>query len=614
MASNIGQQMSMDRDLFLPGMTIQAMRDSRYRHVANAVAELIDNSIDANATRVDLLIRERQELVSERRRWRPTEIAVVDNGHGMSDETLVQALRFGGRQPPTSIQHIGKYGMGLPTASVSQCKRLDVWTWQESIDHPSHSFIDVGAIEDGRQRQIPEPDHASVPDEWRMIVDENTLDARQGTIVVWSAIDRITAQSETIFRQVEKEIGRIYRHFLNDRQVAIRMASFREGQLLARMDTRVRPNDPLYLMRNTSNPEPWNIDPMFQFSHKREFPVDVGGRQELVEVTYSIVKQEALGEQAANPGILPHGQDARRNMGVSVVRENREILVDNSFVREGGRGNIPMNRWWGCEVRFSSGCDDLFGVDHNKQVTVAFSNAARELLNSESDTSTVLRELGVEDDDLYRIVADIRNTTRSLMDSIDVMFGQRQHTRNRASGEQPSVQEQATELAATATRHAIERGDEARTATDREREERTEQERIDEIEEYLQESGLDQDAATRLGQQWVQNDRWYSFLSGQLAGNQMFSVQRQGGVLNVRLNIHHPVYAFLEVIREEAEESGNEVARRAALGVITMLLAWARMEDQIENDGRRRRVQDIATDWGRQVNEVLSLLNQSDVT
>ena len=50
-----------------------------------------------------------------------------------------------------------------------------------------------------------------------------------------------------------------------------------------------------------------------------------------------------------------------------------------------------MNRWWGCEVRFGSGCDDLFGVDHNKQVVVAFSNAAKELLNSEGDTQDILK-------------------------------------------------------------------------------------------------------------------------------------------------------------------------------------------------------------------------------
>ena len=59
MATGLGTQMSFDkRALFLPSMTVQAMRDSRYRHPALAVAELIDNSIDARSSRVDILIRE----------------------------------------------------------------------------------------------------------------------------------------------------------------------------------------------------------------------------------------------------------------------------------------------------------------------------------------------------------------------------------------------------------------------------------------------------------------------------------------------------------------------------------------------------------------------------
>ena len=51
MATGLGIQMSFDkRALFLPSMTVQAMRDSRYRHPALAVAELIDNSIDARSS------------------------------------------------------------------------------------------------------------------------------------------------------------------------------------------------------------------------------------------------------------------------------------------------------------------------------------------------------------------------------------------------------------------------------------------------------------------------------------------------------------------------------------------------------------------------------------
>ena len=61
-----GQQLNMD--LFDVGMTLRAFRDSRYQSTAFAVAELIDNSVDADATFVDVLFVEREAMATERPR------------------------------------------------------------------------------------------------------------------------------------------------------------------------------------------------------------------------------------------------------------------------------------------------------------------------------------------------------------------------------------------------------------------------------------------------------------------------------------------------------------------------------------------------------------------
>ena len=610
----LGQQLPLGRELFLPGMTVQAMRDSRYRHPANAVAELIDNSIDARASQVDLLIEEHQVRVNTRLRWRVGELAVLDNGSGMSDETLVQALRFGGRIPSQSIQNIGKYGMGLPTASVSQCERVDVWTWTNSIDSPSRCYIDVRAIQSGEQREIPEPDHAAIPSKWLANASKEILESRSGTIVVWKNIDRITAQADTIFDRVEKEIGRIYRHFINDDELSIRMAAFRQGQstFLDDRDRTVRPNDPLFLMRNSATAEPWNEEPMFEYSHQRDYPIDIGGKQETVTVTYSRVKQAALGNQAANPGSLPHGQDARFNMGVSVVRENREILVDNAFVREGGRGNIPMNRWWGCEVRFNEGCDDLFGIDHNKQLVATFTNAARELLNSEEDDTAVLSNLNMEDDPIYQIVADIRSETRTLLRDIDVMFARRRQQRQEGTettqaSYEPSPENEAAKLASDAVKDGLDAGSEIPTTTDKDHEE-ADPVRQEQIEGYLAGQGFEDAGA--IAAALVRNDFRFDFESVSGQGFQMFTCESRGGVLFVNLNINHQLYEFINFIEQEADISENPALWKAAVGLRTLLLAWSRMEDQIESPERTQEVQSIAMDWGRQASAVLRQLNQ----
>ena len=617
MATGLGTQMSFDeRALFLPSMTVQAMRDSRYRHPALAVAELIDNSIDARCSRVDILIREHQVRLNQRTRWRVAQLAVIDNGHGMFTDTLVQALRFGGRQPSQSVQQIGKYGMGLPTASVSQCRRLDVWTWDNGIDDCCHSYIDIEEIEAGTQREVPEPDSCPVPTQWLDMVSSGTLNPEHGTLVVWSEPDRIVAQSRTIFDQVEEEVGRIYRRYLYEDELTIRMASFRQGDSGPQIDREVRPNDPMYLIKDSSTPEPWDETPMFKPYTTKEFTLNVDGREESVEVVYSIVKQAALGEHRGDlPGNRDYGRHARKNMGISVVRENREIILEHFFNTEGGGGSLPQNRWWGCEVRFGSGCDDLFGVDHNKQMVSYFSRAVRDTSEGEGKSrQQTLDDLGVGENDIYAIAAHIRGTVRNMMEEIDRMFAARPGRSASPDGSGASVEQTAVNLTTDVTRFSVEDEGSRPTQTDRDRAELDTEERTTQLAAHLVHQGLSEPEAQHQAARIVQNDDWFSIVPTQLTGSQMFSFVSRGGVLNMSLNIHHPIYKFLQVIEAEAAESGNEVARRAAVGILAMLLSWGRMEDDIDRDDIRLQVQDRAIHWGRMVSGVLSDLNAAPPT
>ena len=606
MATGIGGQMSLERHLFLPQMTVQAMRDSRYRHPANALAELIDNSIDARARRVEVLVRERFEQINQRPRWRIYELAVFDNGHGMSEETLVQALRFGGHAPTRSTKRIGKYGMGLPTSSVSQCRRVDVWTWQTDSANPSHSYIDVDQIGDGSQIEVPEPDGSPIPTEWLDLVSPDTHNPKQGTLVVWSRPDRITVQASTIFRQVEEEIGRIYRHYISDKSLTIRMASIKDGDDKPYDDKWVRPNDPLYLMPNSSTPEPWNQEPMFEPHQRTTIPVTANGREELVEIVYSIAKKPALGQYRNLPGNRDYGRHARKNMGVSIVRENREILLEHFFITESGGGSLPQNRWWGCEVRFNSGCDDKFGVDHNKQMAAHLARAIMDLsANEDNPTELTMDDLGVEQDDIYKIAAHIRNTVKGMMDQIHTMFSQRPPPEP-ADGEQPATSATTAEINATnATRALIENDPSQLTETDRIRNTMGNEERTAELTDYLVTKGFDEPEAKRQAEIAIRNDIWYKFVPAQLRANQVFSVASIGGVTTVNLNIHHSIYDLLRMIEEETDQHENEEVRRAAIAIQAMLLAWSRMEVSIENPQRKIDFQETTDKWGQMVNYIL---------
>src|SRR5258705_6207293 len=139
---------------------IQATRDSGYKGTASAISELIDNSIQAGATRIDISFTEVGGDL-------PVEVSVRDNGSGMDPFTLRQALRFGGSTRFGDRTGLGRYGMGLPNASLSQARRVSVYTWQSSSaaqrrgDAPEcvyTSYLDVDEIVRSEIEDVPRPE------------------------------------------------------------------------------------------------------------------------------------------------------------------------------------------------------------------------------------------------------------------------------------------------------------------------------------------------------------------------------------------------------------------------------------------------------------------------
>ena len=389
-----------DRSLFPSNFTIRALRDSRYHNTAYAIAELIDNSIEADAPQIELLCMEKSQTVSSQIRNQIFEIAVLDNGTGMDEDTLVEALKFGGGTRHDLNRGIGKYGMGLPTSSMSQCKRVDVWTWQDGSDSAWHSYIDADEIEHGNH-QVPLPNQNPIPKKWKETGSDEIYAYRSGTLVVWSKLDKIQWKTaRAIIDNTAREVGRLHRYYIERGIHTIRAASFFEGQPNNMVHEIFVQNDPLYLMTPTSTPEPWRDKPMFKPWSEKSYPLIVNDQEVTIDVKYSIVKPEALrtGSIGHLPGNEPHGKHARQNIGVSVIREHREIVLEDAFLREGGSATNPQNRWWGCEVHFSRACDELFGVDHNKQMVANFTQAAKTLARDDRPNQLILEEIGIDED------------------------------------------------------------------------------------------------------------------------------------------------------------------------------------------------------------------------
>src|SRR5215475_7544980 len=87
---------------------IQAIRDSGYKGAPAALAELVDNAVEADAKniKIELLTTDNNETVSS--------IRITDDGTGMTPDVLQKALQFGGSSRFNSRRSLGRYGMGLP--------------------------------------------------------------------------------------------------------------------------------------------------------------------------------------------------------------------------------------------------------------------------------------------------------------------------------------------------------------------------------------------------------------------------------------------------------------------------------------------------------------------
>lgn len=593
-------------DIVPTSLAVKAMRDNGYKNAAYAIAELMDNSIQAGATTVQLLCADRESQVEQRVRKRLHEVAVLDNGCGMSADTLQIALQFGNGTRLTAEKQdgMGRFGMGLPSASISQCQRVDVWSWTDGVQNALHSYIDLPAINAGKMRFLPEPKPKTVPKVWTTAAGKNAL-GPTGTLVVWSDVDRVLWRtSKALIDNSEELIGRMYRYWIDNGRVSIVMKSFMHDNPKQLMQERsAKPNDPLYLMSNTSCPAPYDTKPMFRpfpAEGDNEVPIKVrfGGEDHVVTVKFSIALDEARdsgGGQAT--GSRPYGQHAARNLGVSVVRAGRELELDPAWATT----YEPRERWWGVEISFEPGLDELFGVSNNKQSARNLAEAAK------VDANTIIKEHGgsitaaraaLRDDEnplepLLEIVHRVQTNIKNMRSLIQAQADRRQR---RTRHVETSAEEQATD----AVRKRQEEGHRGKSDED---EGKSAEERKADVADQLEHQGHSRQSAEAIAAETIDKGLKYRIDVASLEGGAFFSVQPRGGVLLVTLNTEHPAYDLLLGARDpqtlpDDPDKLKDKLQSAQSGLEMMLFAWARYEDEQVGD-QRRSTQNIRYDWGR---------------
>lgn len=314
---------------------IHATRDSGYKGTSSAIAELVDNAIQADARRIRISVGSSPGADQD-----AIDVQVHDDGTGMDPFTLRHALRFGGSTRFNDRTGLGRYGMGLPNSSLSQARRVTVYTWR-SPREVFMSYLDVDEIASGEMTDVPSARRVDPPIE---------TSGRSGTIVVWSRCDRLDFRRvTTVSRKLLADLGRRFRHFITD------------GVAISVNSDRVEPIDPLYL-----NPlAKFKGATMFGQPVEYEVQADSGNGANVigkVRVTFSELPVDEWHK---------FSNDEKRRLGisggagVSIVRAGRE--VDYGWFFLGGKARENYDDWWRCEIQFDPVLDEAFGITHTKQ-------------------------------------------------------------------------------------------------------------------------------------------------------------------------------------------------------------------------------------------------------
>jgi hypothetical protein len=209
----------------------QSLRDLGYS-LETAIADLVDNSITANATNIRIYLDIEGSLEPS--------ICIVDDGDALTRNELINAMRPGSRNPrdQRAENDLGRFGLGLKTASFSQCKSLTVISRQNGETFAAQWDLDLIAERNEWIIQFPPIS------ELEQLPHFNEL-GQQGTLIVWSKLDRFLERlnreksKEEAYKKldiVEKHLSLVFHRYLNGSYNRKKLKIFINGQDIQAFD------------------------------------------------------------------------------------------------------------------------------------------------------------------------------------------------------------------------------------------------------------------------------------------------------------------------------------------------------------------------------------------
>lgn len=310
-----------------------------------AIADLIDNSISANASHINIEFMSGEEAY----------ISILDDGTGMSSQELRLAMKYGSGTPwqVRNENDLGRFGLGLKTASLSQCKKLTVaskrggllsaYCWD--LDHVIH-------VKRWELLELDQDDLAVNP----QIQQLNRY--QEGTIVIWNNLDKIFAGDDDKDKGLLKKIQEVEEH------IAVTYHRFLQGEpglkkiCISSNGILIKPQDPFYIAKSDEMPS-------------EQIPVrytDFNGIERVDNVVVTpfilpfadLLTQDELESLGGKDGLV-------KNQGFYIYR-NKRLIVAASWFRITRKTDLSKL----CRVRVDipNSLDEIWTIDVKKSMAI----------------------------------------------------------------------------------------------------------------------------------------------------------------------------------------------------------------------------------------------------
>ncbi len=294
----------MQETVLLPfaPILVESTRSIGYSFEA-ALADIIDNSIGKNASEVHVNYSSRE----------PQYVVVMDNACGMDADELETAMRYGSKSSldVRDKDDLGRFGLGLKTASMSQCRKLTVITKKKSKMHAA--CWDLDTIKSRGDWILIKYGEAEIEDlPYAGILSQQ----KSGTVVIWQEFDRIlngAANPQKVFdekiEQARSHVSLVFHRFMDKENLRNRVKIYFNNSLL-------EPIDPFL----TGNPATQPLT---------EQAIRINGSTILVKPYILPYSSKVSGKDKKKLGDLC---DLRQNQGFYIYR-NRRLIIWGTWFR-----------------------------------------------------------------------------------------------------------------------------------------------------------------------------------------------------------------------------------------------------------------------------------------